>query len=141
MIFKRRHSIAASALLLATGLFGHAAPVHAGDVSNAELGCYIDTYAFDYPTIGECYGFWTPSTASNPSTAVFGIVGLTAGNYTFYWTDLGTGQVGVCASYGSECLRSIRANQSRSVRVTVVDNQTGASKTIAATAYYEDGYN
>lgn len=141
MIFKRRHSIAASALLLATGLFGHAAPVHAGDVSNAELGCYIDTYAFDYPTIGECYGFWTPSTANNPSTAVFGIVGLTAGNYTFYWTDLGTGQVGACATYSSECLRSIRANQSRSVRVTVVDNQTGASKTIAATAYYEDGYN
>ena len=37
MIFKRHYSIAASELLLATGLFGHAAPVHAGDVSNAQL--------------------------------------------------------------------------------------------------------
>ena len=132
---------AASALLLATGLFGHVAPAHAGDVSNAQLGCYIDTYAYDYPTMGGCDGFWTPSTASNPTKAVFGIVGLTPGSYTFYWTDLGTGQVGVCATNSSQCLRTIRVGQSKSVRVTVVDNQTGASKTIAASAYYEDGYN
>lgn len=141
MTFKRIHTIAASALLLAGGVFGHAEVAHAGNVSNAQLGCYVDTYAYDYPQIGECYGVWTPGTASNPSQAVFEVVGLTAGSYTFYWTDLSTGQVGVCATNSISCLRSIRVGRSKSLRVTVIDNQTGASKTVAATAFFEDGWN
>ena len=141
MILKRIHSVAASALLLVGGVFGHTEVAHAGNVSNAQLSCYVDTYAYDYPDIGECYGVWTPGTASNPSQAVFQVVGLTAGSYTFYWTDLNTGQVGVCASSNISCLRSIRVGFSKSMRVTVVDNQTGASKTVAATAYFEDGWN
>lgn len=141
MILKRIHSVATSALLLVGGVFGHTEVAHAGNVSNAQLSCYVDTYAYDYPEIGECYGVWTPSTASNPSQAVFQVVGLTAGSYTFYWTDLSTGQVGVCASSSISCLRSIRVGRSKSLRVTVIDNQTGASKTVVATAYFDDGWN
>lgn len=121
--------------------FAGAAPAHAGNVANAQLGCYVDTYAFDYPTIGECNSAWTPGTASNPSTAVFEVTGLPAGSYTFYWTDLTTGQSGVCATNSKSCFRSIRVGQSKTVRVIVIDNQTGASKTVVATAFYEDGWN
>ena len=92
MILKRTQSIAASALLLVGGVFGHAEVAHAGNVSTAQLSCYVDTYAYDYPDIGECHGVWNPGTASNPSQAVFQVVGLTAGSYTFYWTDLSTGR-------------------------------------------------
>ena len=127
--------------LFALSGFGMIAPAQAGDVSNAQIGCYVDTYAYDYPTADECYGYWTPSTATNPSVAYFEITGLATGSYTFYWTDLNTGQVGVCATSSSSCLRSIRVGRSKSVRVTVIDNQTGASKTLVATAYYEDGWN
>lgn len=133
-------SLAASAALGAALLLP--APVaHAGDVSNARLGCYVDTYAYDYPELDTCYGVWTPSTAKNPSVAVFQVVGLAAGSYTFYWTDLGTGQTGICATGNISCLRTIRVGQSKSVMVTVIDNATGASKTVTATAYYEDGWN
>ena len=130
-----------AATLLALTAFGTSPEVHAGDVSNAQLSCYVDTYAYDYGSIGECYSFWTPWTATNPSQAVFEVVGLTPGSYTFYWTDLSTGQVGVCATGDDTCLRSIRVGRSKSVRVTIIDNPTGASKTVAATAYYEDGWN
>jgi hypothetical protein len=140
MFRKTLFSTVALAALAATGL-GAPAPALAGDVSNAQLGCYVDTYAYDYPTIGECWGFWTPSTATNPSTAVFEVSGLTAGSYTFYWTDLTTGQVGVCGTSDVWCFRSIRVGRSKTVRVTVVDNATNASKTMTATAYYEDGWN
>jgi hypothetical protein len=132
---------ALSAVVLGTAMLGQSAPAQAGNVANAQLSCYVDTYAYDYPEIGECYGVWTPWGASNPSQAVFQVVGLTAGSYTFYWTDLNTGQVGVCASNSISCLRSIRVNQVKSVRVTVIDNATGASKTVSATAHFDDGYN
>jgi len=132
---------ALSAAVLGIAALGQSAPAHAGDVSNAQLGCYVDTYAYDYPTIGECWGGWTPYTATNPSTAVFEITGLPAGSYTFYWTDVTTGQVGVCATNSSSCFRSIRVGRSKTVRVAVIDNATGASKTVTATAYYEDAWN
>lgn len=132
---------ALSAVVLGTALLGQSAPAHAGNVSNAQLSCYVDTFAFDYAQIDECYSFWTPGTANNPSQAVFQVVGLTAGSYTFYWTDMNTGQVGVCATNSISCLRSIRVGQSKTVRVTVIDNATGASKTVSATAYFEDGWN
>jgi hypothetical protein len=131
--------VSSAALALASLLPAHEA--QAGNVSGAQLSCYVDTYAYDIAEIGECYGVWTPSTATNPSQAVFQVVGLTAGSYTFYWTDLNTGQVGVCPTGNISCLRSIRVGQSKSVRVTVVDNATGASKTVSATAYFEDGWN
>ncbi|MCC7248514.1 MAG: hypothetical protein IT473_07820 [Lysobacter sp.] len=131
---------ALSAAVLGVALLAPSAPAQAGNVSNAELSCFVDTYAYDYGTIGECWGGWTPSTASNPSNAVFEVVGLTAGSYTYYWTDVTTGQVGVCATGASFCFRSIRVGRSKTVRVTVIDNATGASKTMTATAYYEDAW-
>lgn len=131
---------ALSAAALGIAALVQSAPARAGDVSNAQLSCYVDTYAYDYGTIGECWGGWTPSTASNPSTAVFEVVGVPAGSYTYYWTDVTTGQVGVCATGGSYCFRSIRVGRSKTVRVTVIDNATGASKTVTATAYYEDAW-
>ena len=141
MIFKRHYSIAASALLLATGLFGHAAPVHAGDVSNAQLGCYVDTYAFDYPTNGSCESYWTPYSASNPTSAVFGVEGLPSGSYTFTWINMTTGQSGTCPSAYSSCVRSISLNRTISMAVIVTDTQTGANKTLYADASFYDGYN
>lgn len=131
---------ASAAALLALAAIGAPATAHAGNVANAQLTCYVDTYAYDYASVGECYSYWTPSTASNPSTADFAVTGLTAGNYTFYWTDLTTGQVGVCATNSQRCLRSIRVGRSKSMRVAVIDNDTGASNTLTATAYFEDGW-
>lgn len=131
---------ALSVVVLGVAALGQSAPAQAGDVSHAQLSCYVDTYAYDYATVGECYGVWTPGTANNPSQAVFQVVGLTAGSYTFYWTDMNTGQVGVCPTGNISCLRSTRANQSKTVRVTVVDNANGTSKTMTATAYYEDAW-
>ncbi len=132
---------ALSAIVLGTALLVPSAPAQAGNVSGAELSCMVDTFAFDYASIGECTSGWTPSTATNPSQAIFEVVGLTAGSYTFYWTDMTTGQVGVCATTSSTCFRSIRVNRSKTMRVTVIDNATGASKTVFATAYFEDAWN
>ena len=73
---------ALSAAVLGVAALGQSAPAQAGDVSNAQLSCYVDTYAYDYATIGECTGVWTPGTANNPSQAVFQVVGLTAGSFT-----------------------------------------------------------
>ncbi|TXI51623.1 MAG: hypothetical protein E6Q50_00600, partial [Lysobacter sp.] len=55
---------ALSAAVLGVAALGQSAPAQAGDVSNAQLSCFVDTYAYDYATIGECWGGWTPSTAS-----------------------------------------------------------------------------
>lgn len=134
-------SILSATALLGLASLGVAAPARAGDVSNAQLGCYVDTNAWDYSTVGECYGFWTPWSASNPSVAVYEVSGLPAGNYSFYWTDLGPGQIGTCPTTDAACIRPIRVGFSRSMRLIVVDNQTGASKTLFSTAYYEDGWN
>jgi hypothetical protein len=71
---------------------------------------------------------------------VFQVVGLPAGSYIYYRTDMTTGAVGVCATNTSTCLRSIRVNRTKTLRVAVIDNATGASKTISATAYFDDGW-
>lgn len=136
------HSAAASALLLAAGLFGHSETARAGDVSNAELGCFVDTYAYDYSTVGYCESAWTPSTATNPTTAVFEVTGLPSGNYSFAWKNLETGATGVCSSSNSFCFQSISLFNSPSViQVTVRDTDTNATKTLNAYAYYWDGWN
>jgi hypothetical protein len=132
---------ALSAVVLGTAMLSQSAPAQAGNVSNAQLGCYVDTYAFDYPTDGSCEGYWTPYSASNPTTAVFEVTGLPAGSYTFTWVDLGTGQTGVCSSAYAACLRSIRLNRTVTISVVVTDTQTGANKTLVATAGFWDGWN
>lgn len=141
MILKRHHSIAASVLLVATGLFGHVAPVHAGDVSNAQLTCFVDTNAFEYPTVGSCASVWTPGTASNPTAAIFGVEGLPAGSYTFTWIDRNTGQSSGCSSADSGCFRSIDLNQTINMAVIVIDTQTNVGTVLVADASFYDGYN
>lgn len=140
-MISRNISATASALLLAVGLCSHSETAHAGDVSNAELTCFVDTYAFDYATVGYCESYWTPSTATNPTTAVFEVTGLTAGNYSFAWKNLETGATGVCASNSNSCWQSISYFNSPSViEVTVRDTDTNATKTLNAYAYFWDGW-
>ncbi len=141
-MISRNLSATASALLLAIGLFGHSETARAGDVSNAELTCFVDTYAYDYSTVGYCESAWTPSTATNPTTAVFEVTGLPSGNYSFAWKNLETGATGVCASSNSFCFQSIGLFNSPSViEVTVRDTDTNATKTLNAYAYFWDGWN
>lgn len=141
-MISRNLSAIASALLLATGLLGHSETARAGNVSNAELTCFVDTYAFDYATVGYCNSYWTPYTATNPTTAVFEVTGLTAGNYSFTWKNLETGATGVCASNSNSCWQSISIFNSPSIiEVTVRDTDTNATKTLNAYAYFWDGWN
>ena len=141
MIYRNLQSVAA-ALLLAAGLFGHSETARAGDVSNAELTCFVDTYAYDYSTVGYCESYWTPGTATNPTTAVFEVTGLTAGSYSFAWKNLETGATGVCANNSNSCLQSINIYNSPSViEVTVRDTATNATKTLNAYAYFWDAWN
>ncbi len=136
--------IGLSALLSTGGFFGHVPDAHAGDVSNAQLACFVDTYAYDQLSTGYCASAWTPNTANNPTTAYFEVVGLPAGSYTYTWTDLSTGQTNVCPSANKVCTRSIRIIAARDgvkdMQVTVHDNATGATKTISATAEFIDAY-
>lgn len=118
-----------------------ASEARAGDLTNARLGCYVDTYAYDYTQPDECFGVWVPNGADNPSVAVFEVIGLTPGNYSFHWSDLATGQSGVCSSAYPACVRTIYTNQSQHLQVTIYDHATGASKTVSAYAQYFDGWN
>ena len=54
-------------------------------VSNATLGCYVDTYAYDYITDGRCDAWWTPWSATNPSVVYLEVGNLPAGTYSFSW--------------------------------------------------------
>lgn len=141
MISRNLH-FAAAALLLAAGLFGHSETAQAGNVSNAELECYVDTYAYEYATVGYCESYWTPNTATNPTQALFEVTGLPAGNYSFAWKNLETGATGVCASNQHYCLQSISYFNSPSIlEVTVRDTDTNATKTLNAYAYFWDAWN
>ena len=122
------------ALLAAVLLTGHAQPARAGDVSNARVDCYVDTYAYDVPTAADCYSVWTPGTANNPSVAVFTVAGLPAGSYSYQWRNLETGAT-ICGNQ-AYCLVSIatetRGDGYTAASVTVTDTQTGAQKASTA---------
>lgn len=141
MISRNIHS-AASALLLAAGLFGHSETAQAGNVSNAELTCYVDTYAFDYPSVGYCGSVWTPGSATNPSVAVFEVTGLPPGYYAYSWTNLEGG--GNNCGNSNSCLVPIATETYgdgyAAMAVTVTDLQTGVQKTVYAEATYMDGW-
>lgn len=132
---------AVPASLFALLSIGAPAPAMAGDVSNAQLECIVDTIAYDYPGVGECASVWYPWYGSNTATAYFSVIGMPAGSYTYYWTDMNTGKVGVCPTTAATCTRSIFRGGMKTMRVTVIDNATGASNTVFATAEYIDGYN
>lgn len=114
--------------------FAHPAPAAAGDVSGAVLSCFVDTYAYDEYTQGACFGAWTPSTASNPSSAVFEVFGLPAGSYTFTWSQPSCGNYPFCS-------RGIYVNSSVQLSVQIRDNATNATKVVSARARYFDGWN
>ncbi len=134
-------SIAATALLV-VGLAGHAAPAHAGDLTNGVLTCYVDTNAYDVPKPDNCRSSWTPWRAPNPSVAVFEVAGLTAGSYSYVWIDLETGGSPGCS--GSQCVVPIATDVSgdglRHLSVTITDLGTGLQKTVTARARYFDTY-
>lgn len=122
------------------------APARAGDLSGAQLECYVDTIAFDVPQAGWCQSVWTPGIASNPSGAYFNVTGLPAGNYSYVWTDLETGRApSGCGNSPGWCgvpiATETRGDGEARMRVVVTDLATGAQRTLDATAYFWDGYN
>ncbi|SDZ12791.1 hypothetical protein SAMN04487939_11721 [Lysobacter sp. yr284] len=121
------------------------APARAGDLSGAQLTCYVDTFAFDVPQAQWCHSTWTPGTATNPSVAMFEVTGLAAGSYSFAWTDLETGQAPAGCGNAQYCIVPIatetRGDGEARARVVVTDTATGAQRSLDATAWYWDGYN
>lgn len=134
-------SIAAT-LLLATGIAGHTAPAHAGDLTNGVLKCYIDTYALDVLKPNICHAGWTPWSANNPTTALFEVTGLTAGSYSYVWINLETGGAAGCS--GHQCSVPIATDfsgdGSAHLSVTITDLTSGLQKTVTARANYYDAY-
>jgi hypothetical protein len=132
--------------LLSTALIGISdpKPAHAGNVTNAVLACYVDTFAFDNYTNNICSSIWTPSSANDPTLAVFEVFGLTAGSYTFTWTNLETGTTPAGCGNSAFCTISIGTDVSGDgisrASVLIRDNATGATKTVSARARYFDGY-
>lgn len=133
-------SVLAPAVAAAVLFAAPAQEARAGDVSNAQLACYVDTYAFDTPRVGICWSFWTPFTADNPSVAVFEVQGLAAGNYRFSWRNPLTGEGVLCPGF-TFCQVPIGVGESKRLQVTITDMDTGASKTVVARANYYDGWN
>jgi hypothetical protein len=143
IMLTRSYGVLAAAILLASGSFGYAQPAQAGNVSAAQLGCYVDTFALDPLLIGACGAAWTPSTANNPTRAYFQIVGLSAGSYSCVWRNLETG--GIVACSGATCSLPIatetRGDGYAAMSVTITDLSTGASKIVSASAEYIDAWN
>lgn len=133
-------STAMAAGLLSVLAMGTPATAQAGNVANATLGCYVDTYAYDYITDGACFSGWTPWGATNPSVAVFEVGNLPAGTYSFTWRDSSTNQV-VCQGSSNSCVRDIAVNETLGVTVYVQDVQTGATRQLSAIAAFYDAYN
>lgn len=139
-----------SAVLVATMIvgsaisMGYASPAKAGDLTNARLACYVDTYAYDQLSNDYCASAWTPSTAKNPTTAHFEVTGLAPGTYSFSWLNLETGGSQACGN-SSHCNKSIatetRGDGEASLQVTITDTTTGASKSVSAVAEYLDAWN
>lgn len=140
-----KSTVIATAILAATGAFLSPMQAHAGDVTNAVLACYIDTFANDQYRNNHCAAVWTPSTANNPTIADFKVFGLPAGNYSYTWVDQETGQNPGCGSTQSRCVVPIATETSGDglahLTVTVRDIATGATKTVSARARYLDGWN
>ncbi|MDH5824543.1 hypothetical protein QFW77_16335 [Luteimonas sp. RD2P54] len=116
----------------------------AGDLTNAVLECYVDTYAFDQPTANYCISTWTPWTADNPSVAHFEVVQLPAGNYSFAWKDRDTGAPPPGCGNTQFCSTGIATDVSGDglvrMEVRITDHATGSSRTITADAHYFDGW-
>ncbi len=116
-----------------------------GNVGGAAMTCVIDTYAYDTPTVGRCRALWRPGKANDPTIVMFSVTGLSAGSYTYTWTNLETGSAPVpaCGNVGY-CSRSIATDRSgdgyAALSVKITDRTTGATKTVSAAATYLDGW-
>ncbi|MBE5316560.1 MAG: hypothetical protein H4O13_14300 [Xanthomonadales bacterium] len=110
------------------------APAKAGSLDQAQLACYVDTYAFDQLATDFCVSVWTPGGADLESVAVFEVVGLPPGNYTYSWNF-------ACDSSLS-CFTSINArwDHVKTAQVTVRNVATGEQRTLSATAEYINGW-
>lgn len=139
-MFVKSLSAALSAGLLSVLAMTAPATAQAGNVSNATLSCFVDTYAYDELRQGGCMSWWTPWSADNPSVVYLEVGGLTAGSYSFVWRDTDTGQA-VCQGSTTSCTRSISVSSTVRTTVYVQDVQTGAIKQLGATARFFDGYN
>jgi hypothetical protein len=119
-------------------LFSHSGPAFAGDVTNAALGCYVDTYAYDQLTTGLCAA--TTQNAPDPTIAHFEVVGLTTGNYGFLWTDLETGLNPGCGTSSAICEVPLASEAwgdgFAKLQVKITDIDTGATKTVSARARF-----
>ena len=122
----------------------HSQPARAGDLSNAVVTCFVDTYALDVPEAFSCRSVWTPGTATNPSTALFQVAGVGAGNYSYAWRDMETNTVPAGCGNQDYCEKSISTETmgdgEATLRVTITDLSTGATKSVQATAFYYDGH-
>lgn len=130
--------IATSVAVAGFGGASYTPVAHAGDVTNAALACYVDTFAYDQLATDYCASAWTPSTANDPTIAYFQVVGLAAGSYTYAWSRSTCGN-------SQSCSVSIRKDTSGgmpiTLSVTVTDNATGAQKVVSATAEFIDAWN
>ena len=141
----RTNKMWAVGALISALTVGHSAPALAGDMSNAVVTCYVDTFAVDVPEAFTCFSTWKPGKATNPTSAYFQVVGLGQGNYSYAWLDVETNTVPANCGNQSLCRKSIatetRNDGEATLRVTITDLDTGESKSAQATAFYNDGYN
>ncbi len=135
---KKSLSIAAAVAISAISAISYTPVARAGDVTNAALACLVDTFAYDQLVTDYCASAWTPSTANNPTTAHFEVVGLATGSYSYSWSRSTCGN-------SKSCNVSIRKDTSGgtpiTLTVTITDNATGAQKTVSATAEFIDAWN
>ncbi|SDD70081.1 hypothetical protein [Aquimonas voraii] len=129
-----KRSIALTVLAGSAASFMLFSPAHAASLDQAQVGCYVDTYAFDTLTADYCVSAWTPSSAQLRSVAYFEVIGLPAGNYSYSWNF-------ACGNSRS-CSTSItaRPEQIKTAVVTVTNVATGEQRTLSATAEYLNGW-
>jgi hypothetical protein len=110
------------------------APANAGSLDQAQVGCYVDTYAFDELTADFCIAAWTPGSADLHTVAYFQVVGLPPGTYSYSWNF-------ACGNWGS-CTTDItaRPEQTKTAVVTVTNVATGEQRTLSASAEYINGW-
>lgn len=137
---KRLLAAGFAALVLLSG----SGAVRAGDLSGAQLGCAVDTFAFDILTANVCSAVWQPNRAHDPTDVHFEVMNLPAGNYAYLWRDLETNQSPPACAGLAGCSLPIATDTSgdgeASMSLTVTDLDTGAQRTLTAVAFYRDGH-
>jgi hypothetical protein len=126
--------LAASTLACAAALGLASSPAAAGTLDQAQVACFVDTYAYDQLTTDYCASVWTPGSADMDSVAYFEVVGLPAGNYTYSW-NFGCANANYCVTG-----ISARFDPTKTAYVTVRNVATGEQRALSATADYINGW-